>query len=208
MKKKYKLLLLMLIICIVLIIGLLVVKNIGKDVPKNNVKVVDSIVDFSYTLDERDTSLMKNTYKNLKKILNNKDINYEDYSKEVAKLFIIDLFTMDNKINKYDVGSLEYVYPDNIDNFKLNVEDTLYKLIQDNTYGKRIQDLPIVSSIEVVDVHEDTFKLSEEDVSSFVVTLKWNYEKDLGYDKEGIVTLIKSDRKVYVVEYKAGEINE
>ena len=62
MKKKYKLLLLMLIICIVLIIGLLVVKNIGKDVPKNNVKVVDSIVDFSYTLDERDTSLMKNTY--------------------------------------------------------------------------------------------------------------------------------------------------
>ena len=208
MKKKYKLLLLMLIICIVLIIGLLVVKNIGKDVPKNNVKVVDSIVDFSYTLDERDTSLMKNTYKNLKKILNNKDINYEDYSKEVAKLFIIDLFTMDNKINKYDVGSLEYVYPDNIDNFKLNVEDTLYKLIQDNTYGKRIQDLPIVSSIEVVDVHEDTFKLSEEDVSSFVVTLKWNYEKDLGYDKEGIVTLIKSDRKVYVVEYKAGETNE
>lgn len=208
MKKKYKLLLLMLIICIILIIGLLVVKNIGKDVPKNNVKVVDSIVDFSYTLDERDTSLMKNTYKNLKKILNNKDINYEDYSKEVAKLFIIDLFTMDNKINKYDVGSLEYVYPDNIDNFKLNVEDTLYKLIQDNTYGKRIQDLPIVSSIEVVDVHEDTFKLSEEDVSSFVVTLKWNYEKDLGYDKEGTVTLIKSDRKVYVVEYKAGETNE
>ena len=129
-------------------------------------------------------------------------------AKIIAELFIIDLFTLDNKINKYDVASLEYVYPDNLDNFKLNVQDTLYKNIDDNTYGKRVEKLPIVSSIEVLDVKQSTFKLKDEDVNSYVVSLKWSYEQDLGYDKEGIVTLIKNDKNVYVVEYKAGAVNE
>lgn len=208
MKKKYKTLLIIIVICIILIIGLLVIKNMKNEEVKNNVKVVDSIVDFSYTLDERDTSLMKENYKELKKILKEKDINYEEYSQIIAKLFIIDLFTMDNKINKYDVGSLEYVYPETIDNFKLNIEDTIYKSIEDNTYDKRVQELPIVKSIEVIDTKTSTFKINEEELDSFIVTLNWEYEKDLGYDKEATITLIKENKKVYVVEYKAGALNE
>lgn len=207
MKKKYKTLLIIIVICIILIIGLLVIKKMKNEV-KNNVKVVDSIVDFSYTLDERDTSLMKENYKELKKILKEKDINYEEYSQIIAKLFIIDLFTMDNKINKYDVGSLEYVYPETIDNFKLNIEDTIYKSMEDNTYDKRVQELPIVKSIEVIDTKTSTFKINEEELDSFIVTLNWEYEKDLGYDKEATITLIKENKKVYVVEYKAGALNE
>lgn len=208
MKKKYKTLLIIIVICIIIIIGLLVIKNMKNEGVKNNVKVVDSIVDFSYTLDERDTSLMKENYKELKKILKEKDINYEEYSQVIAKLFIIDLFTMDNKINKYDVGSLEYVYPETIDNFKLNIEDTIYKSIEDNTYDKRVQELPIVKSIEVIDTKTSTFKINEKELDSFIVTLNWEYEKDLGYDKEATITLIKENKKVYVVEYKAGALNE
>lgn len=208
MKKKYKTLLIIIVICIIIIIGLLVIKNMKNEGVKNNVKVVDSIVDFSYTLDERDTSLMKENYKELKKLLKEKDINYEEYSQVIAKLFIIDLFTMDNKINKYDVGSLEYVYPETIDNFKLNIEDTIYKSMEDNTYDKRVQELPIVKSIEVVDTKTSTFKINEEELDSFIVTLNWEYEKDLGYDKEATITLIKENKKVYVVEYKAGALNE
>lgn len=208
MKKKYKTLLIIIVICIILIIGLLVIKKMKNEGVKNNVKVVDSIVDFSYTLDERDTSLMKENYKELKKLLKEKDINYEEYSQIIAKLFIIDLFTMDNKINKYDVGSLEYVYPETIDNFKLNIEDTIYKSMEDNTYDKRVQELPIVKSIEVIDTKTSTFKINEEELDSFIVTLNWEYEKDLGYDKEATITLIKENKKVYVVEYKAGALNE
>ena len=208
MKKKYKVLLVILIIFIIGIAGLLVAKNItGKNETKN-VKVVDTIVDFSYTLDERDTDLMKENYKELKTIIKEKNIDYQEYSKVIAKLFIIDLYTLDNKINKYDVASLEYVYPDSLDNFKLNVEDTLYKKIEDNTFGKRTDKLPIVSSIEVTDIRESTFKLKEEEVNSYEVSLMWEYEKDEGYDKEGVVTLVKVDKKIFVVEYKAGVLNE
>lgn len=208
MKKRYKLLLTIIVVAIILIIGLLVFKKITKNEAKSNVKVVDSIVEFSYTLDERDTSLMKENYKELKKILKEDEINYEEYSKSIAKLFIIDLYTLDNKINKYDVASLEYVYPDSVDNFKLNVEDTLYKALEDNTYGKRTTTLPIVSSIEVTSVTSDKFTLNDEEVDSYVVSLKWDYEEDLGYDNGGVVTLIKENKKVYVVEYKAGALDE
>ena len=114
MKKKYKYPLLLLILVIIILLGLIVFKIFfAKDEVKNNVKVIDSIVDFSYTLDERDTKLMKDTYQELKNILKEKEIDYNEYSKVLAKLFVIDLFTMDNKINKYDVGCLEYIYPDN-----------------------------------------------------------------------------------------------
>ena len=208
MKKKYKYPLLILILVIIIIIGLIVFKMFfTKSEVKNNVKVIDSIVDFSYTLDERDTTLMKDTYKELKRVLKEKDINYEEYASILARLFVIDLFTMDNKINKYDVACLEYVYPDNVDNFKTNVEDTIYKTIEDNTYGKRTEKLSVVSSVNVTDVSTNTFKINEEEVPSYVVTLNWDYENDLGYDKNATITLVKKDKKLHVVEYE-GVVNE
>lgn len=205
MKKKIKLLL---VIIIIILIGVFIYKNINSKSTKKNVKVIDSITNFSYTLDERDTTLMKDTYNELKDVLNKSDINYEEYAKIIAKLFIIDLYTLDNKINKYDVGSLEYVYSDSKENFKLKVEDTLYKSIVDNTFGKRNNTLPIVNSIVITDVTNSKYTLQEKDIDSYIVSLKWDYEKDLGYDKEGYVTLIKEDNKVYVVEYKAGVLDE
>ena len=209
MKKKYKYPLLILILVIIIIIGLIIFKMFfTKSEVKNNVKVIDSIVDFSYTLDERDTTLMKDTYKELKNVLKEKDINYEEYANILARLFVIDLFTMDNKINKYDVACLEYVYPDNVDNFKTNVEDTIYKTIEDNTYGKRTEKLSVVSSVNVTDVSTSTFKINEEEVPSYVVTLNWDYESDLGYDKNATITLVKKDKKLYVVEYESGVVNE
>ena len=180
----------------------------AKDEVKNNVKVIDSIVDFSYTLDERDTKLMKDTYEELKNILKEREIDYDEYAKVLAKLFVIDLFTMDNKINKYDVACLEYVYPDNLENFKTNVEDTIYKLMEDNTYGKRTEKLSIVNNVEITNEKESTFKINEEEIPSYVVTLNWTYDKDLGYDKNATITMIKKDKKLYVVEYKAGAVNE
>lgn len=209
MKKKYKYPLLLLILVIIVIVGLILFKLFfAKDEVKNNVKVIDSIVDFSYTLDERDTKLMKDTYEELKNILKEREIDYDEYAKVLAKLFVIDLFTMDNKINKYDVACLEYVYPDNLENFKTNVEDTIYKLMEDNTYGKRTEKLSIVNNVEITNEEESTFKINEEEVPSYVVTLNWTYDKDLGYDKNATITMIKKDKKLYVVEYKAGAVNE
>ena len=207
MKKKYKLQLRVLILLIILIIALICFKTFKKET-KNNVKVVDSIDNYGYTLDQRDSKLMKDTYKKLKEILNEKEIDYEKYAEELAKLFVIDLFTINNKINKYDVGSLEYVYPDNVENFKTNVEDTIYKIVEDNTKGKRKQELPIVSSVNIEEETNGEYELSDVQNKSYIVKLKWTYEKDMWYDSNAIITLIEKDNKLYVVEYSKGEENE
>ena len=206
MKKKYKILLIVIIILIIVIIAAIIVfKFLKGSEPAEPVKVVDSIDNFDYTLDDRDTELMKNTYNELKTVLSSDEIDYEKYAEILSKLFVIDLFTMDNKVNRYDVGSTEYVYPDSVDNFKTNVEDTIYKSMENNSDGKRRQDLPEVSSIDNTSVETSTFTIGEEEHESFVVNINWSYVSDLGYDDNAIITLIELNEKLYVVEYVTGE---
>lgn len=206
MKKKYKILLIVIIILIIVIIAAIIAfKFLKGSEPAEPVKVVDSIDNFDYTLDDRDTELMKNTYNELKTVLSSDEIDYEKYAEILSKLFVIDLFTMDNKVNRYDVGSTEYVYPDSVDNFKTNVEDTIYKSMENNSDGKRKQDLPEVSSIDNTSVETSTFTIGEEEHESFVVNINWSYVSDLGYDDNAIITLIELNEKLYVVEYVTGE---
>lgn len=206
MKKKYKILLIVIIILIIVIIAAIVAfKFLKGSEPAEPVKVVDRIDNFDYTLDDRDTELMKNTYNELKTVLSSDEIDYEKYAEILSKLFVIDLFTMDNKVNRYDVGSTEYVYPDSVDNFKTNVEDTIYKSMENNSDGKRKQDLPEVSSIDNTSVETSTFTIGEEEHESFVVNINWSYVSDLGYDDNATITLIELNEKLYVVEYVTGE---
>lgn len=205
MKKKYKLGLILIAILIVLILVITIIFLLKGDKKVEKTKVVDSIDNFSYTLEDRDTKLMKETYNELKDILNKDQIDYEAYAKTLAKLFVIDLFTMNNKINKYDVGSTEYVYPESVDNFKLNVEDTIYKSMEDNSDGKRKQDLPEVISVDASNIEEVEFEIKEEIEKVYEVKLTWEYEKDLGYDDNATIKLLNVDDKLYVVEYTTGE---
>ena len=207
MKKKYKRILIIILIVVLLAIISFVIYKIllNNKTEEEVVNVVDSISEYGYNLDDRDTELMKSTYEELKNILNSDEIDYELYASALAKLFVIDLFTMDNKINKYDVGSTEYVYPDALENFKLNVEDTLYKHMENNSSGKRKQDLPEVSNIEVLSTETGEYTIGENSFDSYIVNLSWQYVSDLGYDNNALITLINLDNKLYVVEYEVGE---
>lgn len=194
------------VIAILLIISFLVYKLLKNNNTNDNIKVVDSIEKYGYNLDDRDSALMKSKYEELKKVLNSDEIDYEEYAKILAELFIIDLFTLNNKINKYDVGGTEYVYPDAIENFKLNVEDTIYKHMENNSSGKRKQNLPEVSSIDVLSTEVGEYTIGDTDTfDAYIVDLAWEYASDLGYDDNATVTLVKMEDKLYVVEYAVGE---
>lgn len=207
MKKKYKRLIILFVVIALLAIGcFLIFKMLKKDDVQENVNVVDSISEYGYNLDDRDTELMKSTYEELKNILNSDEIDYEKYADTLARLFVIDLFTMNNKINKYDVGGTEYVYPDAIENFKLNVEDTIYKHMENNSSGKRKQNLPEVLSIDVLSTEVGEYTIGDTDTfDAYIVDLAWEYASDLGYDDNATVTLVKMEDKLYVVEYAVGE---
>ena len=213
MSKKKKIVIISIIVTLLVLAGVLVYLMLftSPKVEKQTIKKVDSIKGFDYHLEDRDTKLYKDEFQILKKNLESDEIDYEEYASSIAKLFIIDLYTIDNKVNKYDVGSLEFVYPKSKENFELNVKDTLYKYIEDNSYDDRTQELPIVSAITVDDIKESTYKLEEEEIPSYEVTLSWEYEEDLDYDDEAIIKIIKDDKTLYVVEKTdtdASEIDE
>lgn len=208
MKRKFKIGLI--IILLVAILSLLVYSciKLTKSDDKQEVEKLDNIPSYGYSLDKRDTKLMKDEFKELKKVLSSEDVNYEDYAKSLSKLFVIDLFTIENKINKYDVPCLEYILEDNIDNFSNNVSDTLYKYVIDNTNKKRNQELPQVSSVivENVEVLESSYK--DEPYDGYKVNVEWTYLKDLGYDTSGIIKLIKKNNKLYVIGYETSEVTD
>ncbi len=161
---------------------------------------IDNITGYDYLLDDRDTQLYKEKFLELKNILESDTIDYEEYAKLLGMLYIIDLYTIDNKTNKYDIGGVEFVWTPAQDNFKLKVQDTIYKYIEDNTYGDRDEELPIVSTIDIEAIEDTTIKLDDTNYEGYKLNLTWEYVSDYGYDKECELIIIKDEEKLYVVE--------
>lgn len=205
MRKKYKvgMILIAILIILVSIIGIskIFLKKDTASKPKVETKIISNIEKYGYTLDDRDTKYMKDTFKELESILNAEEINKEEYAKTLSKLFIIDFYTLSNKINKYDVGSLEYILNDKVEMFKNKAMDTIYSDIIDNTYKDRVQELPEISNVEILEIKESKFELNKEEKESYKVTLKFSYKKDLGYDKEGTLHIIENNNKLEIALY-------
>ena len=79
--------------------------------------------------------------------------------------------------------------------------DNFYNLIQDNAYNDRKQELPSVKNVEITNYDTDKYKMNDTTVNSYDVTLKVEYQKDLGYDKNVAVTLVKDGNNYSIVTY-------
>ena len=201
MRKRFKYILRIIFILIILTIIVLVLMQFkGKNTSAPKYKEIDAIKGYNYELEDRDTKLMQDTFKKLKKELSKDSVDYNLYAEYLSELFIIDLFTMNNKDNKYDVGSSEYVLDDARENYIINVEDTIYKYLVEKSNRK--EEYPVVKSITKESLENTEYKFNNETYEAYKVTLNWEYEKNNEYDKKGIVTLIKKDNKLFVVTYE------
>ncbi|MBQ9023710.1 MAG: hypothetical protein IJ105_00645 [Bacilli bacterium] len=209
-KGKKKIRRIVLFVIVLIIAGVLVFmalnnsNNKQTDVKKK--KVVDKIDDFDYSVSETDTKLFKDEFKKLKTELSKDEVDNKKYSELVAKLFIIDFFTLDNKMTKNDVGGVQFVYSKYKTSFIDKARDEFYKYLKNNLDGKRNQDLPKVSKITVESSEEvnASSELSGSDFSSidqaYKVNLSWEYEEDLGYQKNATVIVVKDDDKFSVAK--------
>ncbi len=194
------------IIITFILIGVMLFSIVGykayNDFFKNNspTKKLVSLDLYGYSLKERDTSLYKSNFKDLERILNEKPINYEEYAKSASKLFIIDLFTLSNKLTGTDIGGLEFIHKDLKDNFKENMGDTLYKNVKSNIEGKRTQVLPEVASIDVTNVFNTKYTYNKNEYDAYIVSLEWTYTKENDYEKSIKLTLIKDNDILYIVK--------
>jgi len=202
MKKKTSIKIMLCFILIgIILFGFLGYKAYNDFFKKDKVhKQIDSIDFYGYTLSENDTDIYKSNFKELTKVLNEKPINYQDYAKSIAKLFIIDLFTLDNKMGSTDIGGLQFIHKDLKENFKENEGASLYKFIENNINGDRTQKLPKVKEVTVENITETTYKYKDVEYEGYLVNVKWTYENDLGYQTSMKLTIIKDKDILYIVK--------
>ena len=219
MKKSKKVLIILIVIISIVIIGLLTYKLLSNN-NKEEVKVIKKIDGYDYSLKENATSVYKDEFEKLDSILSKKNVDYELYAKQVAKLFIIDFYTLDNKLSKNDIGGTEFILGDIKDNFIEQSRSTFYKYVEVKSNNRK-QKLPVVSKIESVELENATFDMirpskttttttkskstkttvvNKETVDAYKVTISWEYEEDLGYEKEAKMIIIKENNKLYIVE--------
>lgn len=203
MKKKSKLkkiLIILIILVIIAIIGILVYNFFFKN-KEEEVKVIKSIPEYGYDLRENETKLYKDEFEKLDDILSKNDVDYEEYAKEIAKLFIIDFYTLSNKQSKNDIGGTDFIKESMRDNFIEEARSTFYRYIEvlsDN----RNQDLPEVSEIKSVEIEDTSFTYSDDTVddNAYRVTISWDYKEDFGYETKANMIIVKEDKKLYIVE--------
>lgn len=203
MKKKSKLkklLIILIILVIIAIIGILVYNFFFKN-KEEEVKVIKSIPEYGYDLRENETKLYKDEFEKLDDILSKNDVDYEEYAKEIAKLFIIDFYTLSNKQSKNDIGGTDFIKESMRDNFIEEARSTFYRYIEvlsDN----RNQDLPEVSEIKSVKIEDTSFTYSDDTVddNAYRVTISWDYKEDFGYETKANMIIVREDKKLYIVE--------
>lgn len=167
------------------------------------VTVVSSIDEYNYYLDSNETRVYKKYYKELEEELEDNKIDEKNYVEIISKLFVIDFYTLNNKLTNQDIGGIQFVHTNLQERFKIEASSTVYKYLKNNLTGNRRQKLPEVKSVEVLDNKMIKYDESNyQDQSAYQVKLKINYVKDLDYPEEVTLIFIHEDNKLSLVEIK------
>lgn len=182
-------------IIMLVVVALIAIYAIFVAIPskKNKDEGIENINN-KYILYKRDSSLYKENFEKLRTILETSPVDNKEYAETIVKLFVIDFYTLDNKDENTDIGGLQYVHSNLKDNLVLNASSTMYK------YIKTTKELPKVKSITSVDTRETTYIINDKDYSAYAITINWEYDKDLGYEKQGIFIVVNDNGNLSIVE--------
>lgn len=182
-------------IIMLVVVALIAIYAIFVAIPskKNKDEGIENINN-KYILYKRDSSLYKENFEKLRTILETSPVDNKEYAETIVKLFVIDFYTLDNKDDNTDIGGLQYVHSNLKDNLVLNASSTMYK------YIKTTKEMPKVKSITSIDTKETTYKISDKDYSAYAITINWEYDKDLGYEKQGTFIVVNDNGDLSIVE--------
>ena len=167
------------------------------------VSVVDEIDGYNYKLESNATRIYRKYFKELEDELKDNKIDEENYAKLISKLFIIDFYTLNNKVTNKDIGGIGFIHSSRVDSFIHDASNTIYKYVKNNLYGNRKQKLPEVNNVEIVSIDNITYKKNDlKDDLGYNVKVKVGYVKNLDYPKDVELTLIHEDNKLVIVEIK------
>lgn len=204
MKKRYKLnkkrVLIVTLIIVGVILGLFYLNNRRQ---LQIIKIESEIKNYNYYLESNATKIYKEYYGKLEEELLKSEVNEEEYASLISKLFVIDYYTLKNKVTNKNIGGIQFIHTNLKDNFIDESSSTVYKYVKSNLYGRRKQKLPEVKSVEIASIEEIEYSNDGyKDNNGYEVELKVKYVKDYDYPIKVKLSLIHENNKLVIVEIK------
>ena len=199
---KYKKIIILIVVILFLILCFCIKDIIG--VLNSNieqVEILSNIEGYDYSLNENDSEYFKEKFMLLKDELK-EEYDEEKYASLISELFVIDFYSLDNSLNKNDIGGIQFVYKDYQEDFKKSAKNSVYKYVENNIYKDRKQELPVVKSTEIKSIEQQKISFSNDivDNKTYVVNVLVEYEKDLDYPTEVELTIIHSNNKLEIAK--------
>lgn len=200
--KPWPVILTLIICCFIVLLFCLV--DIYRSLKSGNisqVKVLETIENFDYKLDENDSAYVKSLFKDLKKVLEEEQVDEQSYASLMSQIFVADFYSLKQAINKNDVGGTQFVYEPYQNDFIASAKSTIYAYVENNIYGTRNQALPLVSNVEVTDIQSTEYESDMvSDQKAYLVDLYVTYEETLDYPNHVSLTLVHNDDKLQIVK--------
>lgn len=164
-----------------------------------NIKIINTIDNYDYNLDENDSAYVSEVFKKLKEELEKETIDEEVYASALSKIFLADFFTLNNAMSKNDIGGTQFVLSTYRDTFIKKAKDTIYRYVENNSYNDRDQNLPIVNQVDVQKIEKKIYSSEKiTDTNAYYVTCKIQYKEDLDYQTYANLILVHNQNKLEV----------
>lgn len=203
LKKKAKIVLISLAVLIIGVLGVVAYKKLFTKEQVKETKIISSIKKYDYHLKDNKSKKYQSYFKELNKILSEKEVDEEKYASKISEMFIVDFFSLNDRSAKTDVGGVDFVHPDALENFLQNAENTYYKNLESNIYGNRKQQLPTVDTITIESVEKTSYSYNDaEDSNAYLVKASWTYTEDkyADYQQNASMIFVHIENKLYLVE--------
>ena len=205
LKKSVKRKIIIFFVIVIAIAGIYVYLNCFDKKKKTKAKITSEIKEYGYVVKDTQNDRYKEEFKKIKKVLSGKNKDEEAYVKSISKLFIIDFYSLEDKLAKTDIGGKEFVHEAELEDFLEKAQDTMYKYVENNLYGERKQVLPSVDKVQVEKVGKVAYTYKDKkDENAYEVNVTWTYKEKTGegYQTKATMYFVHEDKKLYLVELK------
>ena len=201
LKKSVKRILIVAIILIITGLGFIAYESLNpKDVKKATVE--NEIPEYGYTLKSTRNDRYKKMFQELKDILSEDEVDEEAYLEQISKMFIMDFYTLDDKLANTDVGGIDFLHTNAKTNFLEKSEDIVYKYVESDIYGNRDQELPEITDVTIENIENIEYTIGTDftDDNAYQVEVSIKYKEDMDYPTKATLTFVHEDNKLSLVE--------
>ncbi len=201
LKKKVKVMLVLSVILIATGVGFIAYESIKPKAVKK-ATVENEIKEYGYTLKSTRNDRYKEMFQELKDILSKKNVDEKAYLEQISKMFIMDFYTLNDKLANTDVGGIDFVHADAKTNFLEKSEDTVYKYVENDIYGNRDQKLPEVTDVTIESTENIEYTIGTDftDDNAYQVEVSLKYKEDMDYPTKATLIFVHEDNKLSLVE--------